>query len=68
MSFGVLTGYGFGSTAGGSPGTVVGLAKGFMEDVLTVAGVNTLIPRYTFYDDFLGYKKWWQPPQKQVQL
>lgn len=39
---------------GGGGGTTVTLGKGFMHDTMTVSGVKTIIPRYTWWDDFLG--------------
>ncbi len=35
-------------------GTTSSITKGFMTDVLTVAGVSTIIPRYYNYDEFAG--------------
>lgn len=32
----------------------LGIAKGFMRDTLTIAGISTFIPRYIFYDEFTG--------------
>lgn len=34
--------------------TTVTLTKGFMRDTLSVAGINTIIPRFIFFDEFIG--------------
>jgi len=42
------------SIPSGGSGSTVTIGKGFMEDTLAVNGVKTIIPRYNFFDDFLG--------------
>src|SRR5690606_16637204 len=38
--------------AGG--GSSVSLTQGFLHDTMTVSGVQTIIPKYKWWDDFLG--------------